>query len=439
MRTPQFSMSIFEERRKKLSPTIKGGALVIAANPEYIRNGDVNYPYRQESNFFYLTGFEEPNSVFVYRPGKKPETVMFVMSKDPAQETWTGFRYGTDGTKANFHIDATYPIEAIRAELPKLLADVDQLFYSLYNDRRFDELILQMVNDLTWSRSRANRGNLPIVDPRALIGELRLRKSSVEVEWHRQACEASGEAHIEVMKAIRPGINERALHGVFVRAIMERGCPREGYHAIVASGENATTLHYNFNDQTCRDGDLLLLDAGGEFNYFSGDITRVFPVNGRFSETQKRIYQKVLNVQKELVAMVKPGVSREGLQRETISKLTDVMIDEKLLKGRKDDLIEKKEYMKFYMHGVSHWLGMDVHDAGTISVNNEPRQIEAGFVLTIEPGLYIPKDSPDVPNELRGIGIRIEDDILVTESGHENLTVKCPKEIADIEAVMRHG
>ena len=439
MRTPQISMVAFEERRKKLSSQLKEAALILVANPEYIRNGDVTHAYRQETNFFYLTGFEEPNSIFVYRPGKSPETVLFVMPKNPHQETWTGFRYGTDGAKKHFHVDATYSIESVRVELPKLLADVEQIYHTLFIDQNFDHLLLEMVKELASSRSRANRGHLPILDPRAMIGELRICKSPAEIDWHRRACVASGEAHVEVMKAVRPGINERALHGVFLRAIMERGCAREGYGAIVASGENATTLHYTFNDQTCRDGNLLLLDAGGELNYFSGDITRVFPVNGRFNEAQKRIYQKVLDVQKDLVAMVKPGISRESLQKETISRLTDVMIDEKLLKGRKEDLIEKKEYLKFYMHGVSHWLGMDVHDAGVISVNGEPRLVEPGFVLTVEPGLYVSADIPGIPDELRGIGIRIEDDILVTESGNENLTIRCPKEIAEIEAVMVKG
>ncbi len=436
MRVPQISMSVFEERRKKLSNQLRDSALILVANPEHIRNGDVAYAYRQDTNFFYLTGFEEPNAIFVYRPGKNPETALFVMPKNPDQETWTGFRYGIDGAKKHFHVDAAFSIESIRAELPRLLADVEQIHHTLFVDQGFDQMLLEIVKNLASSRSRSNRGHLTISDPRSMIGELRIRKSPAEIDWHRRACEASAEAHVEVMRAVRPGISERALHGVFLRAIMERGCAREGYGAIVASGENATTLHYTFNDQICRDGDLLLLDAGGEFNYFSGDITRVFPVNGRFNEAQKRIYQKVLTVQKDLVAMVKPGIARESLQKETISRLTDVMIDEKLLRGRKEDLIEKKEYLKFYMHGVSHWLGMDVHDAGTTSVNGEPRLVEPGFVLTVEPGLYVPADIPGIPDELRGIGIRIEDDILVTDSGNENLTIRSPKEIADIEAVM---
>jgi Xaa-Pro aminopeptidase len=217
---------------------------------------------------------------------------------------------------------------------------------------------------------------------------------------------------------------------------MERGSPREGYGSIVASGANATTLHYVYNDQVCRDGDLILVDAGGEYNFYSGDITRVFPISGSFNPTQKRVYQRMLDVQKHLVAMVKPGISRDTLQKESISKITDILLEEKLLKGRKDDIIEKREYSKFYMHGVSHWLGMDVHDAGLIEINGEPRPLEPGFVLTVEPGLYVPQDAPGVPEELRGLGIRIEDDILVTETGHENMTIKAPKEIADIESVM---
>jgi Xaa-Pro aminopeptidase len=252
----------------------------------------------------------------------------------------------------------------------------------------------------------------------------------------RRACEISSEAHVEVMRATKPGVNERALHGVFLRAIMERGCAREGYGTIMASGNGATTLHYVFNDQPCRAGDLLLVDAGGEFNYFTGDITRTYPVSGKFNPTQKRVYQKVLDLQKQLVAAVRPGTTRDLLQKQCIAGLTEIMIEEKLLTGRKEELIEKREFAKFYPHGVGHWLGMDVHDAGVIDINGEPRPLEPGFVLTIEPGLYVPENTPGVPDELRGLGIRIEDNILVTETGHENLTAKCPKEIDELEALI---
>lgn len=432
-------MAIFKERRQRLAKEMKGEVLIVASHPEMVRNNDVHYPYRQDSNFFYLTGFEEPGSVLVFCPGRSPETVLFVRSKDSSQETWTGFRYGVEGTKKYYQVDAVFSYDQFNAELPRFLKHADKIYYSMFIDREFDAKILKLLDEVAQARSRTNKGVHPIFDVRPLLGELRLKKDAYEVEQLRRAADISAEAHIEVMRATRPGVNERALHGIFLKAIMERGCAREGYGSIVAAGANATTLHYVFNDQVCRDGEMLLVDAGGEYNYYTADITRTFPVSGKFSPTQRRIYQKVLDIQKHLVALVGPGQTREGLQKEAVSKLTEVLIDEKLLRGKKDELIEKKEYMKFYPHGVGHWLGMDVHDTGLTEINGEPRRLEAGMVLTIEPGLYIPSDMAGVPEDLRGLGIRIEDDVLVTSSGHENLTTKCPKEISELEAIIGQG
>lgn len=439
MRAPQFDMKVFKDRRQALGAKLKGSALIVPAHPEYIRNNDAHYPYRQDSNLFYLTGFEEPGSVLVFRPGMNPETVLFVQPKDVNMETWTGFRYGPEGAQKSFQVDQAMSYEKLETEISKLLKEVDAVYYTMYINREFDAFMMKTVESIALARSRTNKGNLAIHDARVPIGELRIYKTPYEIEQMRKACQISAEAHIELMKVTKPGINERALHGHFIKAIMERGCAREGYGSIVATGANATTLHYVFNDQTCRDGELLLVDAGGEYNYYSGDITRVYPVNGKFSSTQRRVYQRMLDLQKSLVNMVKPGFTREGLQKQAISMLTDLMIDEKLLKGKKDDLIENKEYFKFYPHGVGHWLGLDVHDAGLTEIKGEPRPLAPGMVLTIEPGLYVPQDAPGVPEELRGMGIRIEDDILVTESGHENMTVKCPKEIDVLEAIIGKG
>lgn len=436
MRTPQHDMTLFVERRKRLAAQLKGSALILVSHPEHIRNNDVHYPYRQDSNFFYLTGFEEPNAVLVFRPGHSPETVMFVQPKDVSKETWTGFRYGPEGVKKLFNIEMAHSNEKLQEELPKLLKDVDKIYYSMFINREFDSTLLKMSEEFGLARSRTNKGHFNILDARPLLGELRIRKNSDEIQIMRKACQITSEAHIEVMRATKPGINERALHGVFLQSIMAKGCDREGYGSIVATGANATTLHYVFNDQVCRDGEILLVDAGGEYKYYTSDITRSYPVNGKFNTAQARVYQKVLNVQKQLVAMVKPGVTRESLQKSTIAMLTEVMIDEKLLKGHSQELIEQKAYLKFYPHGVSHWLGMDVHDTGVTEINGEPRTLEPGFILTIEPGLYVPHDMPGVPDALRGLGIRIEDDILVTADGQENMTAACPKEIEALEAII---
>jgi Xaa-Pro aminopeptidase len=383
-----------------------------------------------------LTGFEEPNSIFVFLPGSNPETVLFVQEKDASKETWTGFRYGPEGAKEAFKVDAAFTIDKFEVEIVKLLKNVDRLYYSMFINREVDSVILKAIENISLARSRTNKGNLTIEDSRPLIGEMRILKSAYEIDQMRKAAVASSEAHIAVMRATRPGVNERTLQSLFIFEVMKRGCAREGYGSIVASGAAATTLHYVFNDQPCKDGDLILIDAGGECNYYSADITRTYPVNGKFNVTQKRVYQKMLDLQKNLITLVKPGQTREGMQKETIAGVTDILIDEKLLKGRREDLIEKKEFFKFYPHGVSHWLGMDVHDAGLTEVKNEPRPYEPGMVLTVEPGLYIPHDMKEVPEEYRGIGIRIEDDILVTAMGQENLTVACPKEITDLESII---
>lgn len=436
MRTPLVDVNIFKKRRDQLSEKIKGAALIIPAHPELIRNNDVHHPYRQDSNLFYLTGFEEPNSIFVFLPGSNPETVLFVQEKDASKETWTGFRYGPEGAKEAFKVDAAFTIDKFEVEIVKLLKNVDRLYYSMFINREVDSVILKAIENISLARSRTNKGNLTIEDSRPLIGEMRILKSAYEIDQMRKAAVASSEAHIAVMRATRPGVNERTLQSLFIYEVMKRGCAREGYGSIVASGAAATTLHYVFNDQPCKDGDLILIDAGGECNYYSADITRTYPVNGKFNVTQKRVYQKMLDLQKNLITLVKPGQTREGMQKETIAGVTDILIDEKLLKGRREDLIEKKEFFKFYPHGVSHWLGMDVHDAGLTEVKNEPRPYEPGMVLTVEPGLYIPHDMKEVPEEYRGIGIRIEDDILVTATGQENLTVACPKEITDLESII---
>lgn len=439
MRKPIYDINVFKERRQKLGGMMKGAALVVPAHPHLIRNNDCEYPFRQDTNLIYLTGFEEPEAVLVFRPGRHPETTLFVMPKDPTKEVWEGFRFGPDATKDVFGVDQAYTTDQIEKELPLLLEDVDDVYYSMFINKEFDEVMMKTLKHLSVKASRSNSGHLPVKDPKPMIGELRIRKSDFDIQQMRKASQISAEAHIEVMKACRAGINEQALEGVFIKAIMERGCPRVAYNSILAGGANACTLHYVFNDEDIEDGKMLLIDAGAEWKYYSGDITRTYPINGKFNPAQKDLYQAVLDVQKRAVASVKPGHSREGIQKQCISELMDVMMDLKLLTGSKDQHIENKDYMKYYMHGVSHWLGMDVHDAGLVSQNGEPRQLEEGFCLTIEPGLYIPADDENAPAELRGTGIRIEDDILVTVDGYENMTKSCPKEVDELEAIIGKG
>jgi Xaa-Pro aminopeptidase len=436
MRRPNLDMNVFIDRRAQLSALARKSAVIIASHPERVRNNDVHFPYRQDSCFFYLTGFEEPESILVFRPGQTPETILFVRPKDVERETWDGFRYGPEGTEREFKIDKVYLISEFDKMIVSLLRPVEKIYYRLGIDHEFDQKILSVLGQVRSHQGRTGAGHLPLLDAWELIGELRLKKSPYDVATMRKACEISARAHVEAMRATRPGINERELQGVLIASFLRQGAAREGYNTIVGSGDNATTLHYVFNDQECKDGDLLLIDAGAEYQYYTGDITRTFPVNGKFSAPQKRLYQGVLDLQKSLIASIKLGGQLRTLQETTIEHLTDLMIELKILTGSRSQLIESLAFKKYYPHGVSHWLGMDVHDTGLHSVGGEPRKLEPGMAFTVEPGIYIPAHDTSAPAEYRGIGIRIEDNIVVTPTGCENLTASCPKEINELESII---
>lgn len=428
MRKPRENMDFFKQRRKNLSQIIgENSALILTANPEYIRNNDVHYSYRQDSNFYYLTGFEEPESILVFRPGQKQESILFVREKNVERETWDGFRFGTQGAKAEFHMDEVYDISKFSEIVPSLLLDINKLYYRFFHFKDYDDLVRKSLLDLKDLRRRSGTGNLPIEDSYQIIGEMRIKKSNHEIDHMRKAAEINAYAHSEVMRAIHPGINERALHGIFIKSIMEKGAEREAYGGIFASGNNATTLHYVFNDQICQDGDLFLIDAGPEFNFYASDVTRTYPVNGKMTVVQNRVYTRILDIQKNVIAKVKPGVTMQELQNEAISDLVDLMLSEGLLRGNKQEIISNQEYRKYYPHGIGHWLGMDVHDAGLTTLGGEPRRLEPGMAITIEPGLYVPAGDDSAPKDLRGIGIRIEDNLIITDSGSENLTSSIPK------------
>lgn len=439
MRKPAFDMNVFKERRKKIAAAAPGSAIIIPSNPDYIRNNDVHHPYRQDSNFFYLTGFEEPESIFVFRPGQTPETVLFVRPKDIERETWDGFRYGPEGAAREFSIDKTYLISEFDKVIRELLKPVECIYYRWNISREFDNRLLTIIDDVRSSMGRTGRGALPVHDSWELIGEMRAIKSEYDIKLMREACEISAQAHIAAMKFTKPGVTERQIHGVLLHSFYMQNADREGYGTIVGSGPAATTLHYTFNDQVCQDDDLVLIDAGAEKQYYTGDITRTFPVNGKFSPTQKRVYQAVLDVEKEIIASVKPGVVFKSMQERTVNALTDVMIEFGLLKGNRQQLVESLAFKKYYPHGVSHYLGMDVHDSGLHVVKGEPRKLEVGMSFTVEPGLYIPIDDESAPKEFRGIGIRIEDNIVVTSNGCENLTLSAPKEVIDLEETIGRG
>ncbi len=435
-RKPTENPEIFKKRRQKVMAGLNGAALIVASHPELIRNDDVHYPYRQDSNLYYLTGFEEPESILLLRPGQNPESVMFVRKKNIERETWDGFRFGPEATQKDFLIDAVYAIEDFEKKSIELLKGYEDLYYRMYKNSDVDLKIQNILLQLKRSYGRSGYGLMTVKDADTFLGEYRLIKDEHDLRNLRKACEISAEAHIQAMKFVRPQVTERQVQAVIAHTFYSQGSAREGYNYIVASGNNATTLHYNFNDQVCESGELLLIDAGCENNFHTGDITRTFPVNGRFTPIQKKVYESVLKIQKEVIAFVRPGIFFKDLHSLGESLLVDLMLELSLVSGRKEDVIKSNEHRKYYPHGIGHWLGMDVHDSGLYMIKGQPRPIQAGMTFTVEPGLYIPANDKSAPAELRGIGIRIEDNILVTDKGCEVLTSLAPKEVDDIEKLM---
>lgn len=436
MRKPQIDLEVLKKRRKKIGEKMKDQALILLSSPETIRNRDVKFSYRQDSNLYYLTGFEEPQSLLIYRPGYNPETIMFVRPKDKELEIWNGFRYGPEGVEKEFGIDKAYPISEFESVAVELLKPFQQILYRLNQNREYDQKIFSILETLKGPRT--GKGIATIIDSSIILGESRLIKSEYEQKLMQIAANITVQAHLDAMKFVKPNVNEREVLGVLLRSFYTQKASRESYPSIIASGINATTLHYEFNDQDCKDGDLILIDAGAEYKYYASDVTRTFPVNGKFSEPQAELYQKVLQVQKEVISTIRPGRSFEELQESAVLGLTEALLELGLLTGNREKLIESLEYKKYYPHGVSHWLGSDVHDVGLYKVGEQSRRLEPGMTFTIEPGIYIPIDDPSAPSAYRGIGIRIEDDILVTEGGFQTLTEKLPKEIDEIEKWCRN-
>ena len=438
MRKPLETVEIFQKRRKVLAEKMTPGAvLVLASLPEVVRNGNVHHPFRQDSNVYYLTGFEEPETIFVFRPGQSPESILFVRPKDPDKEIWDGFRFGPQLAQENFKIDQTFLVSEFAQKMPGFLKGATEVHYRQHRNSRMDQLFSQALLDHKMSLGRTGQGVLPVFDSDELMGLMRLFKTAPEIENHRRACAISAEAHVEVMKATRPGVSERELHGLFIHQIMKRGAAREGYGGIFASGGNSCILHYVFNDQVLKSGDMLLVDAGAEFQYYTGDITRAYPVNGKFTAAQKEVYEGVLHAQKQVMARIHVGEYYKVLHETAVSELTQVILDLGLISGRKEDVIQSGEYKKYFPHGLGHFLGMDVHDLGLyVNRKNEFQKIEPGMVFTIEPGLYIPPGDENAPKEFHGVGVRIEDDVLVTTNDFEVMTAKCPKEVSELESLV---
>ncbi len=428
--------ALYRSRRERLLAEMGERAVaVFPAAPVAIRNHDVEHEYRQDSDFFYLTGLDEPNSVLVLSTVHEHHTVLFVRPRDPSREVWDGPRAGVDGAMSRFGAVAAFELRELDAKLVELLVKTERLLYRLGRDRDMDA---RVVAALELSRRRHRLGHdypTEIVDPGRFVHEHRLHKSAEELATMRLAAAISHEAHLAAMRVARPGAYEYQVEAELLRVFRARGCERPAYGPIVGSGPNATILHHRKNDRQMQEGELLLIDAGGEIEYYASDVTRTFPVSGRFTEAQRAIYELVLAAQRACIDAVRPGATVEAIHRVAVEELTRGLVTLGLIEGPLEDAVRDERYKPFYMHRTSHWLGMDVHDVGTYFRRGEPRELAPGMVLTVEPGLYIAGDAK-VDERWRGIGVRIEDDVVVTDDGHENLTASIPKEPDELERVL---
>jgi Xaa-Pro aminopeptidase len=410
---------------------------ILPAAREVTRSNDSEYRFRQDSDFYYVTGFSEPDAIAVVAPSREEQFTLFVRPRDPEKEVWTGRRAGVEGAKKTFGANAAFPVEEFQAKLTEMLDGARNLYYRLGGGN--PDLDQQIVRQISHMRVMGRRGVRPpqaIVDPGAILNEMRLFKSEEEIALMQRSADIAAEAHREAMKSARPGMKEYEIEALIEYTFRRSGASAPAYNSIVGGGANATILHYINNDAELRDGELLLVDAGAEYEGFASDITRTFPISGRFNEAQRDIYQLVLDCQERCIEMVAPGVTLEGMHQRSVEILTEGMVRLGLLQGDAGKLIEEEGYKKFYMHRLGHYLGMDVHDVGVYMADGQPRPVEAGIVMTVEPGLYIPEDAEGIPDKYRGIGVRIEDDVLVTEDGYRVLTDKAPKRVEEIEALM---
>lgn len=414
-----------------MSARSENAVAVLAAAPVFTRNNDVDHEYRQDSDLFYLTGFDEPGSVLVLS-AKDRKTTMFVRPRDPEREIWDGPRAGVDGAKSIFGATDAFKISELSDELPKLLSNQRRLYYRLGRDRPFDDKVLEAL-DATRRRGRTGvTWPTELVDPSTILHEMRLIKGSEDLDAMRTAAAITRDAHLKAIAQARPGMFEYEVEALLLETFRKRGSERPAYGSIVGSGVNATVLHYRQNNRKMEDGDLLLIDAGCEFGYYASDVTRTFPISGKFTKEQEAIYQLVLDAQMASIEKTKVGGTIDEVHATSVEVITKGLVALGLLQGDVKTLIETEAYKPFYMHRTSHWLGMDVHDVGSYFVDGKPRKLEAGMVLTVEPGIYIGESYDKVPKEYRGIGVRIEDDILVTDEGPVNLTAEIPRTVEEL-------
>ena len=433
---------IHRERREAVLRTMRehgGGLAIVPTAPEVARNRDATYPYRHDSYFYYLSGFPEPEAVVaLVSSGDGDRHVLFCREKNEEREIWDGFRYGPDAAKDIFGFDEAHPIGELDARLADLASDRPALYTPVGLFEQWDKQVSHLLNEV---RGRVRTGVAApdaIVDIRGTLDAHRLVKDEHEIALMRRAAQISSSAHARAMRTTRPGWHEYEVEAELVHEFLRHGAQAVAYPSIVASGPNACVLHYRDNNRRIQDGEVLLIDAGCEYHGYASDITRTFPVNGRFSGPQKDVYELVLAAQLACLDAVKPGVPFHDYHKAAERVLAQGLVDLKLIDGPVDAALESGSYKRFYMHRAGHWLGMDVHDAGLYQVKGESMTLRPGMVLTVEPGLYI-RGGEGIPEAFRDIGVRIEDDVLVTADGHENLTAATPKTVSEVEAECRKG
>ena len=408
---------------------------IIPSAREATRSNDTQYRFRQDSDFFYLTGFEEPDSIAVVAPGREQKFTLFVRPRDPEQEIWVGRRAGVEGAKSEFGADESFPVAEFDEKLQDILDGAEKLYFRLGAYPDLDTKIIRRIADMRALNRKPIHPPRTIIDPATIVHEMRVLKSPEEIELMQQAADIAAAAHVEAMKAVRAGMMEYEIEALIEQRFRRAGAC-SSYTSIVGAGANATVLHYINNDGELHDGDLLLVDAGAEYKGYASDITRTFPINGRFSKAQREIYDLVLATQVSCVELVRPGVTHDEIKAHSVEMLTEGMVKLGLLKGEPAALIKEEKYKQFYMHGLGHLLGIDVHDVGIYYYDKQSRALEPGVVMTVEPGIYVAPDTKDIPEQYLGIGVRIEDDVLCTSNGPQVLTTGVPKNAGEIEVLM---
>ena len=432
----------FQQRRQQVMEKIGNGTAIFRSAPMAVMHNDVEYTYRQDSDFFYLTGFNEPDAVAVLAPHHpEHQFILFVQPKDPEKETWTGYLHGVEGAKEIFAADEAYSIQELDEKLQQYLEKAERIYYHLGRDKTFNTNVLNHWQKLIATFPRRGTGPTALEDTNFILHPLRLLKTAAELDNIRQATAISAQAHNRAREFTKVGHYEYQIQAEIEHTFRLEGGMGPAYPSIVASGANACILHYINNNRQVQENELLLIDAGCAYNYYNGDITRTFPVNGKFTPEQKIIYEIVLEAQLKAIEVVKTGNPYNLFHDTAVRTIVEGLVDLGLLVGDIDEIIKEEKYKPFYMHRTGHWLGLDVHDAGGYKVNEETWQnLQPGHVLTVEPGIYIAPDikpaegQPEVPEKWRGIGIRIEDDVLVTATGNEVLTATVPKKVEDIES-----